>query len=147
MATLTIMVGLPASGKSTIAKTLEEFGSITIVSTDSIRKELLGAEENQSNPQLIFDTAYARIEETLKSGKNCALDATNLKAKNRKWLCKKFRPYADRIVAYYLATDAETCIARDKARERTVGEEVIRRMAATASKPSLDEGFDDICCC
>ena len=59
MATLTIMVGLPASGKSTIAKTLEEFGSVTIISTDGIRKELLGAEEDQTNPQLIFNTAYA----------------------------------------------------------------------------------------
>lgn len=147
MATLTIMVGLPASGKSTIAKTLNEFGSITVVSTDSIRKELLGREEDQANPQLIFNTAYARIEETLKSGKNCAFDATNLKAKNRKWLCKKFRAYADKIVACYLATDVETCIARDKTRERTVGEEVIRRMATTASKPTLEEGFDDICCC
>jgi predicted kinase len=137
-----VMCGLPASGKSTYANGLDP-EKFAVVSTDAIRKELNGNEADQANPQAVFDLAYKRIDALLDEGKNVCFDATNLKARNRKWLCKKYSEKA-LMNCVYADASAEECIRRDAQRERTVGAEVINRMAGTMSAPSADEGFDFI---
>jgi predicted kinase len=137
-----VMCGLPASGKSTYANGLDP-DKFVVVSTDAIRKELNGSESDQANPQAVFDTAYERIDTALALGKCVCFDATNLKARNRKWLCKKYGDRAQ-MMCVYAPTSAEECIRRDAMRERVVGAEVINRMAGTMSAPSADEGFDFI---
>lgn len=140
MSKLIIMVGLPASGKSTYLKRM--YKGYTVISTDSIRKEVHGQEECQDKAQQIFNLAYYRIEKALSNNENVVFDATNLRARNRKYLCKRFRLFTNDIVAEYINTPVNECIARDKQRSRTVGAEVIQRMAQTMSEPRLDEGFD-----
>lgn len=142
MSKLIIMVGLPGSGKSTYTAKYETQNHITIVSTDEIRRELYGNPETQGNGQEVFNEAYRRIEIALRAGDTVIFDATNLKARNRRCLCNRFRPLADSIVAEYMATPIEECIARDELRSRTVGYEVIQRMARSMTEPRLDEGFD-----
>jgi predicted kinase len=79
----------------------------------------------------------------LDEGRHVCFDPTNLKARNRKWLCKKYSEKA-LMNCVYADVSAEECIRRDAQRERTVGAEVINRMAGTMSAPSADEGFDFI---
>ena len=142
MSKLIIMVGLPGSGKSTHTAKYETQNHTTIVSTDEIRRELYGNPETQGNGQDVFNEAYRRIEIALRAGDTVVFDATNLKARNRKYLCNRFRPIADTIIAEYMAVSVDECIARDEHRSRTVGAEVIQRMAKGMSEPRLDEGFD-----
>ena len=54
MPTLTLMIGCPGSGKSTIAKKMAQNTGAVIVSTDAIRGELFGDENCQMNPRLVF---------------------------------------------------------------------------------------------
>lgn len=142
MSKLIIMVGLPGSGKSTYATKYTTQDRTTLVSTDEIRRELYGNPETQGNAQEVFNEAYRRIEIALRAGDTVVFDATNLKARNRRYLINKYRPIADTIIAEYINTPIDECIMRDELRSRTVGYEVIQRMARGMTEPRLDEGFD-----
>lgn len=142
MSKLIIMVGLPGSGKSTYATKYTTKDRTTLVSTDEIRRELYGNPETQGNAQEVFNEAYRRIEIALRAGDTVVFDATNLKARNRRYLINKYRPIADTIIAEYINTPIDECIMRDELRSRTVGYEVIQRMARGMTEPRLDEGFD-----
>lgn len=79
---LVILVGLPSSGKSTFAKSLEEEG-YKVVNPDSIRKKLLGNEISQDNGFLIMKTAYKQINDYLRLGEDVVYDATNIDGSSR----------------------------------------------------------------
>ena len=80
-----VMVGLPASGKSFRGKELIENREYDVlISSDAIRKELFGSEQDQSNNDLVFKTYYNRFKDALKNKQNIILDATNCTYKTRK---------------------------------------------------------------
>ena len=83
MSSFIMMIGLPGSGKSTIAQAYSEGYGYEVVSSDAIREELYGDAAIQGDPQKVFKVFHQRIEEVLKAGNNCIADATNLKRKNR----------------------------------------------------------------
>ena len=58
--TLYMMVGVPGSGKSFIAKGL----NCPIVSSDAIRKELYGSEDDQSHNGEVFNEVHV-VSETI----------------------------------------------------------------------------------
>ena len=78
-----MIVGLPASGKSTYAKELSEKYNANIHSSDVIREELSGDVNNQNINSKVFQTLHSRIKEDLRNGKNCIYDATNINYKRR----------------------------------------------------------------
>ena len=74
--TLIVMVGLPGSGKSTIAKQLAEDNPNTLIfSSDAYREKICGDENDQSNNDLVFRTLHKDLREALLLGKNCIFDA------------------------------------------------------------------------
>lgn len=133
-----MMIGIAGSGKSTIANQV----GFDVVSTDSIRKELFGSENDQQNPSKVFEIALNRVRNFIKNGKSVVFDATNLSSKRRKNFlkclpeCKK--------VAYLVATDYDVIIKQNESRERVVPRDVIDRMYVNLNMPSKLEGFDDI---
>ena len=131
------MVGIPGSGKSTIAN---QIPNAVVISSDAIRKELYGAEEIQGNGKQVFDLAYKRIGEELAKGNDVVFDATNLTPKARKAV---FRFSAEHI-AVYVATGLDECLKRNAARERKVPENVIYRMRDNFIYPRKTEGFKTI---
>lgn len=131
------LVGIPASGKSTFAQTHKD---CEIISTDSIRKEILGSEENQEKGYLIFKIAYKRVQEALDKGLDIIFDATNVTTKTRKDILK-FNAYH---IAVVFDTPLDICKQRNLTRDRHVPEEVIDRMFTKFTCPTLDEGFDEI---
>ena len=57
-----ILIGIPASGKSTFAKNFVfSHKDYKIVSTDDIRGKLFGNPSIQGNPKMIFAIAYKDI--------------------------------------------------------------------------------------
>jgi predicted kinase len=58
------MIGLPASGKSSIAKKIAKSEDAVIVSSDDIRKEL-GNINDQSKNEKVFEIAEKRLKNNI----------------------------------------------------------------------------------
>ena len=142
---LIIMVGLPGSGKSTRAKELAATGKCTILSSDSIRKELSGSEQDQTQNDKVFKLLYQRMNEFLSKGESVIIDATNTTMKSRKRILSecKFPCYKE---VQLVATPTEECFHRDRFREKSVGIEVIKKFEGSFQCPQYFEGFDHIVC-
>lgn len=144
MNTLTLLIGLPASGKSTYAREHLANDNTIILSSDELRKELLGDENCQDNNELVFKTLYKRAKDYLQNGKNVVIDATNINLKARRSALSHFEKMPIRREAIVFATPFEICIERDKERARTVGEAVIKKFLYRFEVPMKYEGFDII---
>ena len=140
---LTLLIGIPGSGKTTYANKNKKENEV-ILSSDIIRQELFGNESSQENNQLVFDTLYARARQLLKEGKDVIIDATNINAYYRHQTLKNFEDLNIERVAIVFDTPIQTCIKRDQKRKRTVGKAVIDKMISRYQAPSKDEGFDNI---
>ena len=84
MPLLTILVGAVASGKSHYA--MQIFHSNEVVSSDEIRIHLCGLIEDQSRNQDVFKVIHRLVRTRLMCGLPVVVDATNMRAKDRKAL-------------------------------------------------------------
>ena len=139
-----MMIGLPASGKSTIAREIAEKENAVVISTDKLRKELLNDENSQADNNLIFKEAEKRLKENINNGNNVIFDATNINYKKRRDWLNRFNKYNVEKIAILVATPYEECLERNAKRKRKVPEEVITRMYYNFYIPQYYEGFDDI---
>lgn len=139
-----MMCGLPASGKSSYAKSLSESDGYIVCSSDAIRYELYGDETVQSNNDKVFHILHKRVKENLKNGKNVVYDATNISAKRRKGFLSEIKNIDCHKVCIIMATPYEVCIERNLLRDRNVPEDVIERMYRNWNTPYYFEGWDDI---
>lgn len=141
MTTLHVLVGIPASGKSSWAKSHSE---MTWISSDNIRTELWGSENDQRNPQKVFNEMFKRTVESLRAQCDTIYDATNLNRKRRISFIKEIRKRCENVTifAHIFATPFETCLERNAARARHVPEDVMVRMYKQFTVPSVAEGFD-----
>jgi len=89
---LLIMCGLPATGKSTIARKLAEIKGYEILSSDMLRLFLLKGEDifdkevasDMDRRLLVYEVMFKKAEDILKEGKGVILDATFVKQDLRK---------------------------------------------------------------
>ena len=141
---LVVLIGLPASGKSTISERYKLSG-YNIHSSDELRLHKFGNLDGENAYADVFKELYDNIISDLKNGKDVVLDATNLSSKRRiaflqfinsKTKCKK--------VAHVVATPYNDCINRDLKRDKKVGSNVIERMYKSFQMPCKEEGFDSI---
>lgn len=143
-----MLVGLPGSGKSTIAKEMiEEKYADIIVSSDNIREQIWGTRQNQDRPDLVFDICHKIIIANLQAEKNVVFDATNLQTKNRINLIKQIKREVKNEVYFecdVLVRDMQECIELDKQREDSVGSDVIFKKAKQFQIPYYEEGWDEI---
>lgn len=138
---LIMMMGLPASGKSTMSEKLAEKGYI-IHSSDSIRLEFgLALDEKEKT----FDLLYKRVKEDLIAGKNVIYDATNLVKKNRITFLDTIKDIPCWKECMFFITPVDICKERNSKRTSNyVPEEVYNRMLNSFKPPSKREGFDKI---
>ena len=141
-----MLVGLPGSGKSTHAHELmKKFPGIKYLSSDKIRGELYGDENIQGDANKVFRILHNRVKEALTEGKSVIYDATNVNRKSRKGILNEIKNIKDvDIRAHIVWAPYEVCVARDAGRDRTVGEEVIKKFLYRWETPFTDEGFDEI---
>lgn len=135
-----MLIGLPASGKSTYAKTLDG----VIFSSDALRAELWGDEATQGDNQVLFAELHRRIKECLKNGQNAIYDATNINYKKRMAFLRELKHIDCEKICYFIAVPYEECLKRNKQRERRVPEYVIEKMYKSFNAPYWYEGWDDI---
>ena len=142
--TLIIMVGLPASGKSSIARNLANKYDAIIVSSDAIRKEILGDENEQKYQDKVFGTFHYRIKSLLKKNKNIIVDAINVKRSDRKKLLKNIKDIDCFKIAYIVAKPIEQCLIDNANRERVVPQHAYIKMIDCFLLPTFEEGFQKI---
>lgn len=144
---LFIMVGISASGKSTIANRIAERENCVIVSSDAIRGEICeGGVSDQSKNDEVFKIFYKRIRSNLAIGHNVIADATNLTIKSRKAIFEAVNKVGCNVIAFVVDKKLENCINDNASahREYPVPVEVIYRQYGNYQAPSYEEGFDHI---
>lgn len=140
-----IMVGLSASGKSTISKEIAEKNDCVIVSSDNIRGEICeGGVIDQSKNEEVFKIFHQRIKDSLKAGKNVIADATNINMKARRSLLENVRKIPCYIIAYIIPKSVEQCIDDNIYKEYPVPHHVIQKQMMNFQIPFIEEGFDEI---
>lgn len=127
MARFVILRGIPASGKSTYAKTLVEQG-FKRVNKDELREQLYGGFKS-ANEKVVNATALKRIEEYLEAGLDVVSDNTNISGD---FVIKQFEiakrlGIVPEVKTFEIST--EEAIKRDKLRKKPVGTMAIRHMA------------------
>lgn len=143
---LYIMIGISASGKSTIAKQIAERDNCIIVSSDAIRGEICeGGVSDQSKNEEVFRIFHRRIKENLLKGNNVIADATNITIKSRKAIFDAVRKIDCYKIGYLVVKNIEDCIKDNKNSDRVaVPDEVIYRQVGKFQIPFREEGYDNI---
>lgn len=144
-----MLVGLPYSGKDYYIAQHQKDNDI-VVSSDEIRGEIWGDENNQRDPEMVFKVMRERAIEALRNGHNVWYNATNLTSKRRisfiKDLRKRFKNYDITYECIIMAPMLETIEERQKncKRERVVSSETIKKMIKRFQTPMFYEGWDYI---
>lgn len=140
-----IMVGLSASGKSTIAEKIATEEDCVIISSDSIRGEICdGGVIDQTKNDEVFKIFHKRIKDNLMSGKNVIADATNINMKARRSLLENVKKIDCHKIAYIVPKSVEKCIEDNIYKEYPVPHHVIQKQMMNFQIPFLEEGFDEI---
>ena len=138
-----VLVGLPGSGKSTIAEKLKS-KNMVIHSSDVLRQELYGDAKHQEHNTELFVELHRRIKRDLECGKNVIYDATNISKKRRISFLQGLSNIPCKKICLCVMTPYELCLERNRFRERRVPELVIKKMYMSWCPPAIQEGFDDI---
>jgi predicted kinase len=115
MAAVTILCGIPGSGKSTYAKTLEKEGYICF-NADNIRNEFKLTSTKEDNVKA-FNILYKRANKALSEGKNIILDNTNMSIKDRIRTLNSLRN-VDNIDVVIIARPFEECVKANENKDR-----------------------------
>jgi len=138
-----LLVGAPASGKSTWGKKFAEKVGATYISTDGIRTEIGKGEGDQTVSPAAFEIARERMKRALSNGKHVVIDATNIDGDSRRPFVKIARDFDAYKVAVTFEVSRDELLKRDAQRERHVGPEVIDRMLSKYKRPSTTN-FDKV---
>lgn len=144
MSDLIMLVGVSYSGKSFYAEQLAKQTGAVIVSSDAIRGELWGDENDQRNPAKVFEVVHSRIHNLLKEGKDVIYDATNLNCKRRMNFLKTIEKLAKRKTCVVVMATLDDIQTRAHKRERKVPMEVVHRQITQFQCPNYYEGWDNI---
>jgi predicted kinase len=145
--TVTMMAGLPGSGKDTWLQ--KNRSDLPVVSLDEIRGELdVDPSDDQGR---VAQMAQQRCRELLRSGTSFAFNATNTMRQTRgRWL-ELFADYGARIEVVFLEPPIEKILHQNRDRRSAVPESIIRRLANKCEPPTWLEChrlvmIDDFAC-
>jgi predicted kinase len=161
MASVIILIGVPASGKSSLAEQMlratnqasdQNSSSLThgqtqLISPDRIRASLYGSAATQGDWAEIWSQVQQEFANAAKSQQSVIYDATNYKREYRKNIIDLAKEYGFKpITGVWLDVPLWICLSRNDIRDRVVPEDVVVEMYRTLaySPPTLSEGFDRI---
>ena len=136
MKKIIILRGIPASGKSTYAKKLviDNPGMYKRINRDDLRNMLDAYHFSKSNEKFVKKTRDFLITSALESGKHVIVDDTNISDTNIvriEQLAKEHTSDSGHDVKIEIKVfdiELSEAIVRDKKREKSVGEKVVRKM-------------------
>jgi len=144
--TLTIMCGIPRSGKSTwILKNKEP--TDVIVCPDEIRKEIFGHQFFKPAELFIWAMTEAFIILLMKQKKDIIMDATNITPYVRSKNLPLVEKYGYKTKLVWINTDIDECLKRNKLSEKNkVPMEAMEGMCGMFQEvdPKYETDFDEI---
>jgi predicted kinase len=136
-----LAVGLPGSGKSSWFKR----HNISPLSSDVLRSMLFDDPAEQRFQDLVFSNLRSMLKARLIARRPTNyVDATNLTPQERHNWVKLAKDFGYEAHAVFFDVPLEVCIERHQRRDRTVPEDVMRKMSAKLKAPTFDEGFAKI---
>jgi len=150
MASVILLIGIPASGKSTLAYRLWQYlqnqgESGLIISPDQIRARLYGSADRQGVWTEIWQEVRREFVEAYDGERSVIYDATNARSPDRQEVINfvkscGFKP----ITGIWLNSPLWICLARNQGRSHPVPEAVMLEMSKCLGQapPHLREGFD-----
>ncbi|BBC24000.1 AAA family ATPase [Pseudanabaena sp. ABRG5-3] len=161
MASVIILIGVPASGKSSLAEQMLRtsnqtasqnsssltYGQTQLISPDRIRASLYGSADIQGDWAEIWTQVQQLFANAAKSQQSVIYDATNYKREYRKNVISLAKEHGFKpITGLWLNVPLWICLSRNDHRDRQVPDDIIIEMHRTLSysPPSLSEGFDRI---
>ncbi|HUA97960.1 MAG TPA: ATP-binding protein [Terracidiphilus sp.] len=136
-----LAIGLPGSGKTTW------FGrrGVSPLSSDMLRGILFDDVEEQRYQGLVFSTLRSMLRARLIARMPWNyVDATNLSVHERRQWIKMAKSFGYEVHAVFFDVPLEVCLERNRKRDRSVSEDVMRKMAEKLKPPVFEEGFEKI---
>ena len=136
-----LAIGLPGSGKTTWFQRR----GVTPLSSDLLRGILFDDVEEQRYQGLVFSTLRSLLRARLIARMPWNyVDATNLSIHERRQWIKMAKSFGYETQAVFFEVPLEVCLERNSQRDRSVSEEVMRKMAERLKPPAFEEGFAKI---
>ena len=131
-----LLIGPPASGKTTLAGELAKLTNAVVISTDEVRIELFGDDTVQGPWRDIEEQLHQRIHRCVAAGIPVIVDATHARRPWRLAITQAMGlPVPVEWIAWWLRTPLSTCLQWNQTRQRLVPEAVIREMDAALADP------------
>ena len=139
---LIVLTGVPGSGKSYFARHLKSQNPehVRIISSDELRKELLGSQQNLSNEPLVWKTFYQRVADASKYKEDIiVLDATQAKKQYRLDNIKPFVSLYDEVDLICFLLDKDLVLKQNREREFPIPEDALLRLIDEFELPDAEE--------
>ena len=141
-AALLLLIGAAGSGKSAFA--VRHLPPNAVISSDALRAELGTDEADQAVNDAVFERLRSAVDERLRVAQLVVVDATNTDWMRRSELIRSARRHGRPAVAIVFDLPLDVCLARNRARARSVRPGVIQRQVEEVKRDCdrLDlEGF------
>jgi len=136
-----LAIGMPGSGKTTWFRRR----GVTPLSSDLLRNILFDDVEEQRYQGLVFSTLRSLLRARLIARMPWNyVDATNLSIHERRQWIKMAKSFGYEVHAVFFDVPLEVCLQRNSQRDRSVSEDVMRKMAEKLKPPVFEEGFEKI---
>ena len=140
--TMTLMCGLPRSGKSTWIR--KNCTSEVIVSPDQIRAKIFGHQFHSNSEGFIWAFAEAMAKLLLEQGKDIIIDATNITYESRSTWINIASTYGAKVKIVFFRTSMKSCKRRNEKSDagNKLPEKVIDNMAIWFEDPVYGDEDD-----
>lgn len=150
-----VLVGLPASGKSTWTKNKLDSSPyrFDVISSDGII-ERIAKEQGKTYSEMFQETAacansqiWEDFRESLKNGNNIIWDQTNMTSKKRRKILSQLPKKYEKIAVLFEVEREELTRRLDERAKREgkfIPKHVIESMLDSYQEPVVDEGFDKV---
>ena len=142
MKKLVVLSGVPGSGKSYFSKALKEIKTnhVYIVSSDSLRKEMLGSQRNLSKDETMWKIFFGLVEAYSNDEDGIViLDSTNINSGHRIEIYNRFKNDFDEIYLISFILNKEVVAQQNKEREYPVPDYVLTMFMDKFEAPKEEE--------
>lgn len=150
MPKLYMLIGVPASGKSTWREQFVETNRAMIISTDDILEDIAKTQGLTYNDVFKDNIKFAtkqmdvHLRVALESEMDIVCDQTNLTAKSRKGKLDKVPEHYEKIAVVFLTPEDAEWQRRLDRPGKSIPQNILMGMKSSMEFPDPEEGFDRI---